>query len=274
MPHKNLIIFCNRKSVGGRVLAEEVNAHYWGMQPRDKPEHLAVLRNNPLFINWGCGDGPYWLPDRRTPRLLNHWEGVWNGIRKLHTYKMLQRAGVPTLEATEDHRAAAKWIRDGYKVFGRQDQMQMGKGIHVFDQNNWEKDANAPVDFYAKYYDKTHEFRVHVFRGTVLDVTQKKRLNGVQDAGLVRSWDNGWIFAHHNQICTEEHKQRMGESAIAALRTIGLDFGAVDMLATYHGERLMDHRVCEVNSAPGRENNVRAFDAYIAAINHWYEEVA
>jgi len=86
---------------------------------------------------------------------------------------------------------------------------------------------------------------------------------------VVRSHDNGWIFAHNNLHLPAEADATMREAAIGAVRSLGLDFGAVDILARFKGNRLEACAVCEVNTAPGVENT-KTLDAYVKAITEVY----
>jgi hypothetical protein len=128
----------------------------------------------------------------------------------------------------------------------------------------------APL--YTRYYPKTHEFRVHVWRDQIIDFTQKKLKGGPNDSAnrLVRSHDNGWVHCHDNLSIGSADQESMGRSCAMAVSGLGLDFGAVDVLAILNDSEtgvrnLKSFVICEVNTGPGLENN-KTIEAYTKAI--------
>jgi hypothetical protein len=90
-----------------------------------------------------------------------------------------------------------------------------------------------------------YEYRVHVFRESVIDVQQKKRrLNWTGGDTGIRNHSNGYVYARADINYPVEIEQ----AAIQAVKLLGLDFGAVDI-----GYRERDNKVFlfEVNTAPG-----------------------
>jgi glutathione synthase/RimK-type ligase-like ATP-grasp enzyme len=135
-----------------------------------------------------------------------------------------------------------------------------GHGI-IVATNTFEL-VDAPL-YTAKTKHK-NEYRVHVFKGKVIDVQQKKRRIGVDANSLVRNHSNGWVYARADI----EPPEKLLLSAVEAVRLLGLDFGAVDI-----GHRVIDNKVFvfEVNTAPGIEGTtlqryVNAFNNYIYGI--------
>jgi glutathione synthase/RimK-type ligase-like ATP-grasp enzyme len=118
-----------------------------------------------------------------------------------------------------------------------------------------------------------------VVNGEAIDITEKKLRNDLkekrEDVSLVRSHDMGRVHAHDNLSITEasdvEALRKLGADAI---RAVGLDFGAVDVLACLNSDiprRVTKLVVCEVNSAPGIENEVTK-RAYARALNKLIDE--
>jgi D-alanine-D-alanine ligase-like ATP-grasp enzyme len=113
-----------------------------------------------------------------------------------------------------------------------------------------------------------------VVDGKAIDLTEKKlkeefRANR-NDKSIVRSYDNGWVHAHAGLSLTSgDDLESLRKLAVDAISAVGLDFGAVDVLAcldTADPRRLSKAVVCEVNSAPGIENEITK-DAYVKAFN-------
>ncbi len=91
---------------------------------------------------------------------------------------------------------------------------------------------------------KKKEFRVHVVNGSVIDVQQKKKRNGVETTSLIRNLANGWIFAHEGVV----EPAGLREMGVAAVAAVGLAFGAVDII---WNEKQNQCYVLEINTAPG-----------------------
>ena len=116
---------------------------------------------------------------------------------------------------------------------------------------------------YVKYIPKKSEWRVHVFRGEVVDVQRKARRREVPDDKinwLIRNHDNGFVFARGEE--RGEIANGVEEQALAAVAASGLDFGAVDVI--YNEARDMAY-VLEINTAPGIEGST--LDGYVERFN-------
>jgi D-alanine-D-alanine ligase-like ATP-grasp enzyme len=102
---------------------------------------------------------------------------------------------------------------------------------------------------------KDREFRVHVVKGTVIFVQEKLRKKEVGDAGnkYIRSHGNGWCFAFQH-LGERPSPQAVLDIGVAAVRGIGLDFGAVDIAWSERSGAT----VLEVNTAPGIEQTTVA----------------
>jgi len=190
---------------------------------------------------------------------------------------MFQDADVPTLTFTEQKEVAQSWLNDGITVVSRRlTKSKMGKGISIITP-----DMDLPqVLLYTQYYEKTHEFRVHVFDGKIIDYVQKKKMGKAKRESLeldkvnmeVRNHKKGWVFARKDIHASK----KINDLGLAAVKAVGLDFGAVDILAKFNrsGE-LLSALVCEVNSAPGM-SDVNTFNAYTSAIERymksWYKQ--
>jgi hypothetical protein len=180
------------------------------------------------------------------------------GVNKIQQYEWFLANNIPALEFTYDKTVVQQWINDDCIVFSRGLlNASCGKGIQVWDQlNGWDGVVDAPV--YTKYKKKKREFRVHVFRDSVVRVVEKKLRkdwNGPRES-KIRNLANGYVFCS----CTDE-PEGLRPLAIKAAGVVGSDFRGVDIGFNEHKQELF---VIEVNSAPGIEgSNV---EAYIEAI--------
>jgi hypothetical protein len=105
--------------------------------------------------------------------------------------------------------------------------------------------------YFTQVVPSSTEYRVWIYRSAHLGTYEKVlTYPAKQDNGWGRNYDNGWAF----QLCTEAHIPRPAvEQATQAIKALGLDFGAVDILLG------TDKRfyVLEVNTAPGVEGEGR-----------------
>lgn len=122
---------------------------------------------------------------------------------------------------------------------------------------------NAPL--YTAGVTNVGEYRVHVFNDNVL-LYQKKSRKVDEETGEVitadgaeadvRNLASNWVYRTGNL----RRLERIEELAKSAINTLGLDFGAVDIIMNQDG----DVFVLEVNTAPGISNTETA-EAYINA---------
>jgi hypothetical protein len=222
----------------------------------------SVLRPIPnrVVLNWGSAT----LPQFQFGRIINKPDAVNVAGNKLLSFRKLKDAGVSIPEFTTDAEVARRWIVDGNVAVARTVlRGHSGEGIIINGGPDWDG-VLTPAPLYVQYKKKKHEFRVHVFNGTIIDVQQKKRERGVEREGVekyVRSHANGWVFCREDLNLNEENRTRISDLAVSAIRALGLDFGAVDII---FNERENTFYVLEVNTAPGLEGTT--LEVYTNAI--------
>jgi len=164
-------------------------------------------------------------------------------VDKLTQYKWFVQQEIPTLEFTTDSDVVDGWLADKHIVFGRKFlNASCGKGIVVIEQQG--DIPELPV--YTKYKKKKREFRVHVFKDQVVNVTEKKRrkeFDGERDT-KIRNLANGYVFVQS----VEMEPEGLRELALRAAQVSGSDFRGVDI---GYNEKKDELFVIEVNSAPG-----------------------
>jgi hypothetical protein len=283
MENRDLIVYCDRASNSARTLAHVLGCRRWFENSTPGKKTSPVV---PIVINWGASDAPNWVRPEHWPwpnavkfHLLNGVDRVAKAINKLHTLEALKRAQVPCLEyVTEIGQTTESWLAEDGKYIARRSLTGSGgAGLRLVHPGPDGQTEPVAAPLYTRYYPKTHEFRVHVWKGQVIDFTQKKlrpELVG-QAERLVRSHANGWVHAHELDPFVESSKQQIEQGAIAGLAALGLDFGAADILARYRTRRnrpLRDYRICEVNTGPGLENST-TIKAYTDAIDEHYQGI-
>jgi predicted ATP-grasp superfamily ATP-dependent carboligase len=189
-------------------------------------------------INWGNSNHINY----GNRKILNTFPCVQRAANKLLALNCFKESNVSCPDFTTDIEVAKQWIADEEVVVCRTLlRSHSGKGIVI--ATNVNELVSAPL--YVKYFKKSFEYRVHVFNGKVIDYVQKKKRSGLVEGSYnkyIRSHNNGWVFCRNNIAMTSV----MEELAINAVKCLGLDFGAVDIVVKSNGEM----KVLEVNTAP------------------------
>jgi len=187
-------------------------------------------------INWGDG------ADVRGLRIINNAAAVSRAVNKLLCFRALPPNMIP--EWTDVRHIAEQWTRNGDKVYCRT-RVASQEGIGIVIANTPQEVVNAPL--YTKRFKHTREYRVHIAFGNVIQVVQKRKRNGATNANpLIRANDD-WVFARH-LTGPQVEIDRVKAVALQAVTTLGLDFGACDVLYSNRQQRAV---VLECNTAPG-----------------------
>ena len=266
--NRNIVILRARKGVPGvgRRLARHFNCD----EVTSKSYPKLKIQPMTLIFNYGRSVDPVWLNDALLEGciILNDPNSVSKCVNKLETLKTLTKFEIPTLEFFDNFQDVKQYMEDNpdYKVIVRHLlNSKKGKGIELItDVNDL---PEAPL--YTAFYDKTHEYRVHVFGGKVIDFVQKKKMGkkklnalGLEEPNmLIRNNKRGWAFCRQ----AINYDTAIEQLAIAACDVVGVYFAGVDILAKWKDGKLVDAVVCEINSAPGMSDK-NTFNAYTKAI--------
>jgi len=240
-------------SEGASVLAKELDT--WLVYPNRN----YIPKKRHLVICWGAGTYPNWWKRVPPTQVLNSPGHILTAINKLRTFEAFKQLGISCPPWTTRRDVAVDWQSQGHIVVCRSSLTSSeGRGIVVAD-----KTVKLPHCYlYTKHIRHKREFRVHVFKGTVIDVTEKRKRdtrpkNISKLDRMIRSWRHGFVFCHEDVDCP---KEALNE-AIRAVKGLQLDFGAVDI-----GFREKESKpyVFEVNTAPGIEG--RTIQRYADAI--------
>ena len=162
------------------------------------------------------------------------------GTSKIERLELMQQAGVPTVP----------WfsgldIPKNFRFPGLARKTYGYGGLDIIpvfqpEEIPWRLDAG--YDWFSEYIPIQTEYRVWVFRDKHLD-TYEKVMRRTQDYRYIgRNFRNGFDFEY-----TTNTPLKALEAALDTVKSLGLDFGAVDMI------RGKDNRIyiLECNTAPG-----------------------
>lgn len=220
---------------------------------RDSNDSSFNSQDNEVVINWGNSTEN--LPDhcRDIVNWINPPECVDVTIDKAICFEQLKEAGVPTPEFFFDANSAADHlIKGGHGVVIRDTVHGMqGNGIsYAYDVLSLKR---APL--YTGFFKHEAEVRVHVVNGKVVELHDKTGA--------------GFKGTHTGNAYNLDKEARTMLSSIAqqAIKAVGLDMGAVDLL---WNDEFDDAVVLEINTAPTMVNGT--LTAYDEAIRAWLGE--
>lgn len=211
-------------------------------------------------INWGSSSIPNGVASMS---VLNFPDAVRVASCKLATFNKLKESQVSIPEFTTDINVAKQWrASDPSTIVVCRSVLNGNSGAGITVCEGGENLVAIPnVKLYVKYIKKKTEFRVHVLDGVVFDVQEKRKRSGADANSRIQNLANGYVFCR-GDIYQDAARD---ELAVKAVNSLGLDFGAVDMI---YNSRLGKYFVLEVNTAPGLEGTTleryaKAFKEYL-----------
>ena len=231
-------------------------------------------RSGDIIINYGDSQFNPSYPEGVT--LLNKGTAISTASNKRSFFATINQwnestpeSSVPVCGNTTDSNQAQEWVDAGEVVYARTVLSgHSGNGIVVVNQG----DVLPRAQLYTKgIVGSRREYRVHVFNGEPILVQLKKRRNGFTDlensSDTVRNLNGGWVFAISNAAMSSAIRT----AAVNAVAALGLDFGAVDIIAKGRRGNESEVYVLEINTAPGQQGDTtteRYVEAIQAVIEH------
>jgi hypothetical protein len=251
-----LILPYKRGSASASALSQRLGA-------RQMKVEGSTLRNSNknTIINWGNSTADLSALDK--VRVINPQVPVAKASNKLKFFEAVSSSEEPISIPlwTTDKEVAHGWLSDGTDVVVRHKlQGHSGDGIQmVLHDDLGAEFPDAPL--YVAYVKKRDEYRVHVVGGTVTDVQRKARRSSTPLDAVnwqIRNHSNGFVFVRERV----DPPQVILDDAVKAVKILGLDFGAVDII---WNQNLGKSYVIEVNTACGLEGTT--LDRYTAALH-------
>ena len=240
------------ESESGKLLSDKTG---WLRIRRENSKYKH--RENNIIINWGCNSRPPHIPDNAI--VINSFDAVAKATDKVAAFNCFLVNGVSSPSFTTDPDLALSFVRDGQCIIARTIlNGHGGAGIVIIE--NEEDFIEAPL--YTKYIRKKSEWRIHVMGGGIIDATRKVLRPDYPNKEAInwkiRNHDNGFIFQRYNSRVLDDDGLPTPEKyllpnvvekqAMNAVKALGLDFGAVDVV---YNEKYNMAFVLEVNTAPG-----------------------
>jgi len=239
------------RSRGARALAKRLGVLI------TTPKQIRKHKDFGTIINWGSAE------EKFNGTYINTPAAVANAQCKAATCTALGLQDVPTPPHTADMDTAREWWGDGKVVVCRQLlRASQGRGIVLAARDLDQPIVRAPL--YTLYVKKQDEYRVHCFRGDIIDIQMKrkrKEMNNEEVNYQIRNAHAGWVFCRSGV----DAPAAVRTSSISAVAALGLDFGGVDVGWNQHGETAS---VYEVNTAPGIEGTTldKYYEAFAQAL--------
>lgn len=174
-----------------------------------------------------------------------------HNMDKLEQLEILEAAGVLCPRHSQSRRDLMCIVRGD--VWGRKLNHSQGRDIKFPGDRNYEKS-----DYYVEpITDVKDEWRVHIFDGLSIHSSHKVHTEQVDNskAAIVKSRRNGWRMSREKEL-----PRLVRDTAKAAVKALGWDMGAVDLIECKNGKVY----VLEVNSRPGIDS--RTAEQYVKAI--------
>lgn len=200
------------------------------------PSHRFSTEQTPnTLIRWGSRVEE-WVDDVYE-KVANPCSAIKLCSDKIVSSEAMDIAGVNVPEYSDDPYALIEQF--GYPLLGRKRQHARGTDIKLILQ---ERDLRKRCDYYTRYIPTKREFRIHVVGDKVIRIQGKYLDYPEQAVSYMRNYATGYRF-RKPRLRLKPDRLTM---AVSAVKSLGLDFGAVDLLI---GDDGLGY-VLEVNTAP------------------------
>lgn len=195
----------------------------------------AYAENKQLLIRWGNRVNA--ANDHFYDTVINSCDAISRCSDKLAASITMTNSGinVPAFDV-DPYRLIEEY---GYPILGRDFSHARGTDIKLILQ---ERDLRSKKDYYSVYIPTKREYRIHVVGDEVIRIQGKFLDYPKQQVAHIRNYATGYRFRAPRLRLKSDRL----EAAVAAVKSLGLDFGAVDLIVADDGLGY----VLEVNTAP------------------------
>lgn len=223
------VLYSSSTRPTGEKIAEELGIHHHGTE--DPGERVDTL------IRWGSSKRIQYIPSNQT---INLRKAIAKATDKLRSLELLEEAGVPIPNYSRN-------LQDlDLPALGRNTNHSQGSDIVPILQSTDLSVSDSDPDYFTEYIPVDREYRIHVIDSEIVKVSQKVLEEEDDYNPWIRNYETGYRFMYPR----ERHPGL--NQGIAAVNSLGLDFGAVDLIISESGQPY----VLEVNTAPSLEEGV------------------
>ena len=267
------VISYSRTSMSAKAIAR-----YQRGKNRIRPDGAFRGQRDDIIINWGY-HGSITNNVIGSAELINQPSSIANASSKVDCLRILEDNDVPTLEFYTNKSDLEE------ALFGESEELESkvycrtltrshsGKGIELATTKS--EIVRAPL--YTIDFPNDIEYRIHIFKGNVIDIQQKRRMTSERRERLgidrvvddIRNRDNGWSFTRDNITLKDSNGDwisQLYEISMNAMDALSLDFGAIDILYNSEDNEAI---ICEVNTAAGQKVGTTTNYRYIKAIHEY-----
>lgn len=218
-------LYHRRSAPTGAVLAQALGAAHGELPP---------ATGSDVLIRWGSRAVAGFGAANQSARVINKSGAIAAASDKLDSLVKMREAGVRVPDFSEDPTDLE------FPFLGRKRSHARGTDVVLCLQKGDYK--RRPRDYYVQYVPTVREFRVHVVGDEAIRVQGKFLDHPEQAVPWIRNHANGYRFRAPRKRLNRERL----DMAVQAVKALGLDFGAVDLLIGDDGQTY----VLEVNTAP------------------------
>lgn len=172
--------------------------------------------------------------------------------RELNTAEAIARSsdkGNARLLLAEQGIAVPKKTESQFPLVARTSRHSQGSGFYLcHNEYDVERAKRLGATYFSQFYPKQNEYRVHIGSGKCLLMSVKE---GDKSAYVWNKRKSNFTFRHLRRSVwlEDDHLRNMVRASKKAVAALGLDFGAVDVLADAEGD-YPPFVVSEVNTSP------------------------
>jgi glutathione synthase/RimK-type ligase-like ATP-grasp enzyme len=209
---------------------------------------INIVRRNGGDVNWG-----------RQNALTELNPDITNATNKRVMRELFKEHDVPTPTLFNIGYAHVE-VMHGRWLIGRPDRHSKGRGLWLCKTlEDYEKALlgtrrKKAATHFMKYIEHDREYRVHIFLGKSIRISEKKYLDDTK-----KEYTTGKPL---------HDVRKVRKAAKQAVLALGLDFGAVDIITK--GDDNQEVYVLEVNAAPGLGGSMPKL--YAETFLNWYNQ--